>query len=159
MDFARRDSDVRVLYLDFKVVDPVQAARILDLVSAQAPPDVTMILMSPRRDVVEAFIVERARIGADTLRIAWDVVSEDALDGTLELGLRDVSTGIAIRSETLFLEEIVEAVEARRDGRIDSVTASTIDRRQLLGQLLYRDVDGVMTNHPDVLYDLWQLTL
>ena len=94
------------------------------------------------------------------MRTVWDYEELGALDGTLKAGLRDVSTGL-VPSITWarFKREAADLVDAREAGKLDSITVWTFDGEDKLTELLYYSVDGVMTNEPGVLYQIWQSTL
>jgi len=156
----------RAIYLDIKVA-PSQGARavlivdaVRDRLAAGRGSPATVFFMSPHRDVVTAMRDRVAGLGDPTFRVLWDFEAAGALRGAEELGLLDVSTGLtATRTESGYMDEIDSLVDARKKGRIDSVTAWTFDREMQLGLLLWRGVDGIMTNEPGRLYELWQLTL
>lgn len=144
------------VYFDVKVDVPAQAAQIVTEVASLAPRSVATFFLSPRREIVEAMV----GVGAPTARIVWDFESAGALEGTEALGLRDITTGLTVaRSESELLDELETLLEARNKNRVDSVVVWTIDDRMLQGILLYYGVDGIMTNEPAQLFELWQRTL
>ena len=150
---------IDAVYYDVKVDVPAQAAQILEQ-AAVVPMRTQAFFLSTRRDIVDAMIAAREASGHDRARIVWDFESAGALEGAEQLALRDVTTGLTVtRGEAELLDELEVMLEARQKGRIDSVVVWTIDDRQLLGVLLYYGVDGVMTNEPGDLFELWQKTL
>jgi glycerophosphoryl diester phosphodiesterase len=157
---------IDAVYYDVKVDVAAQAARILELASV-VPLHTQAYFLSTRRDVVDSMIAARDELAAgpgttdpERARIVWDFESAGGLEGAEDVGLRDVTTGLTVtRGEAELLDEIEVVLEARQKGRVDSVVVWTIDDRQLLGILLYYGVDGVMTNEPGELFDLWQKTL
>lgn len=167
--WAATARDLRALYVDVKVgaTQTDDATFLFDTIVAAwnaetALNDVDLIFISPHRGIVEALIAARTAAGmaAENVRIARDFEDSGALAGTEALMLTDVSTGLTIvRTETEYFEEIEELVEARKKGRIETITTWTIDRRSQMFRLLYFGVDATMTNRPDVLHDFWQDTL
>lgn len=165
VDWLRSEPAMRALYLDVKVDQPDQARAIVraaqDARAAGGPPsNVAMFLTSPHRSIVVAMKEERDALADEDLAVIWDFEDEGALAGAEELDLSHVSTGLTVtRSEGDFLDDVESLLEAREKNRIDSVTAWTIDRRMQLGILLYYGVDGIITNDPALLADLWARTL
>lgn len=167
LDWLTKNRDVRSVYLDLKMASgqTAHAKMIMDRIdTARAETSslsqVSFYFLSPHRDIVAALNAHRAHLADDELRIAWDFEKAGALTATENLGLRDISTGLtALRGETEFLNEVEDLVRARQDKRVDSVIVWTIDRRMQMGQLIFRNVDGIMTNRPELLYELWQITL
>ena len=157
---------IDAVYYDVKVDVPAQAARIVELASI-VPMRTQAYFLSARRDIATAMIAARDELAAapgttghERARVVWDFEGGGGLEGAEELGLRDVTTGLTVtRGEAELLDELELVLEARQKGRIDSVVVWTIDDPQLLGVLLYYGVDGVMTNEPGALFDLWQKTL
>jgi glycerophosphoryl diester phosphodiesterase len=164
LDFARQNAHLRALYVDVKLsTGQLDEARGLVQLIATATRDgsldhVRFYLLSIHENVVLAMQGEAGE--SDQLRVVHDYEGPGALADTLSLGLRDISTGLvpAITWGDL-KREIVEMVDAREDGQIDSVTLWTFDEEMQLAELLYYSVDGVMTNDPDKLYAIWQDTL
>lgn len=136
---------------------------VADAVAAEAALDhVIVFFISPRRDVVEAMLAERTQRGEDPerWRLVWDFEAAGALAGAEALGLRDVTTGLTpLRTESEFLDEVEALVAARKAKLLDHVVVWTIDAPMQLGVLLYKGVDGIMTNESGEFFDLWQLTL
>ncbi|MFP6687061.1 MAG: glycerophosphodiester phosphodiesterase [Polyangiaceae bacterium] len=164
LDWMRSEPTLRAMYLDVKFPSgQTAAARALVATVWNAwQADATLAhvrfyFLSVHRDIVDAMEAERVSLDAVTLRTVWDFEGLGALDATLEAGLRDISTGL-VPSVTWarFKREVAELVNAREDGRIDSVTVWTFDREMHLTELLYYSVDGVMTNEPRALYRIWQ---
>lgn len=161
------EAGMRALYLDVKLPEgSVDSVRdLVGEVSAaiEATPalaEVQFYMLSVHRDLVDAMEAERVRLGPKNMRTVWDYEELGALDGTLKAGLRDVSTGL-VPSITWarFKREAADLVDAREAGKLDSITVWTFDGEDKLTELLYYSVDGVMTNEPGVLYQIWQSTL
>lgn len=154
------EPSVEAVYLDVKVDVPEQAAEIVGQIQAAASTRTALFYLSPRRAVVEAMGTALDASDSRNARVVWDFEHSGGLEGAEELGLRDVSTGLPpTRSETELFDELEEMLDAREKNRIDSVVVWTIDRRMQLGVLLYYGVDGIMTNDPATLHELWQRTL
>jgi glycerophosphoryl diester phosphodiesterase len=121
---------------------------------------VQFYLLNVHVEVIDALKKERARLGADPLRVVWDFEKPGALSATTGAGLRDVSTGLTPSfTWSGYKREIAHIVEARENGAIDSVLAWTFDRKMQLAELLYYSVDGVITNDPATVHRMWQDTL
>jgi glycerophosphoryl diester phosphodiesterase len=176
LDRSGAERKVRALYFDLKF-GPTETAAAVQLLGevwdaaragdADSGTDggtrvgpVQFYLMNVHGEVVEALKKERARLGADPLRIVWDFEDTGALPATLGAGLRDVSTGLTPgRTWSGYKREIAEIVKAREDQKIDSVLAWTFDRKMELAELFYYSVDGIITNDPATVYHMWQETL
>ena len=165
VEWLRGEPRILALYVDVKVDQPDQARAITRVVQASTASGgrlgtVEVFFLSPRRAIVEAMLAELEAVGERDMAVMWDFEEEGALRGAEELGLAHVSTGLTVsRTEDGFLDEVEGLLEARQDRRIDSVVVWTIDRRMQLGILLYYGVDGIMTNEPALLADMWQRTL
>ena len=121
---------------------------------------VQFYLLNVHVEVIDALKKERARLGADPLRVVWDFEKSGALSATTGAGLRDVSTGLTPSfTWSGYKREIAHIVEARENGAIDSVLAWTFDQKMQLAELLYYSVDGIITNDPATLHRMWQDTL
>lgn len=167
LDWAKRQKGMRTFYLDVKLAEG-QGARAAFLVNevwknapfARSADGPTIIFISPLQDIVDAMEAQRRELGAETFRVAWDFELEGALEGTRSLGLRDVSTGYSPKRTWLgFTDEVEEIMAARRRGELDSVTVWTFDDPDEMSEFLEQGVDGIMTNEPGVLRELWQQTL
>jgi hypothetical protein len=163
LDWARSEPELRAVYLDFKL-QPAQLGAILPLVSALGnDPSLARIrfyLLSVHSEIVLPLEAERARSNFDSPRIVHDSEDPVALDMSLADGVRDVSIGFTpTRTWSGFLSETADAVEAREDGKVDSVMAWTIDRDTELAELLYYSVDGIISNDVALLRSEWQRTL
>lgn len=167
LDWARDEPELKAVYLDVKFASgQVDHARTLvevlweDYQEDDSLQHVQFFLLSIHRKIVDAMEAERARLGAEPFRVVWDFEVPGALQGTLDAGLRDVSTGLT-PSQTWsgFKREIADLVDARENGKIDSVTVWTFDSEMKLAELLYYSVDGIMTNEPALLHRMWQDTL
>ena len=153
VDWAAGQDGLEAVYLDIKVIQPAQAARILELAAGL---DITVYAMSIHRDIVEAMIAE----DAPGVRVVFEHEDPGALEHSEELGLRDLSIGLTVlRSESSVLDEIDAAVDARKKGRIDSITVWTIDEPRAMAVFLFHQVDAVLTNDPLRLHQIWQATL
>lgn len=161
------ESRLRAVYLDLKfraneTVAARQALRDLWTV-VQADPALMALdfyLLDVHGAVVDALIDERRILAADPLRVVWDFEEPGALAATLGVGLRDISVGLTPTfTWSDYKLEIVEMVDARENGEIDSVLAWTFDRERQLAELLYYSVDGIITNDPATLRRMWQETL
>ena len=85
-----------------------------------------------------------------------DFEKKGALEGNLDIGLKIISTGkTVLRRWTNFKDEIKEVMSARKQGLVDSVVVWTFDTDYRLKYMMGLGVDGIMTNYPDVLYNLW----
>lgn len=167
LDWAREEPDLKAVYLDTKFASGQveHAEELINVLWEEYQTDdslqhVQFYLLSIHRKIVDALEARRLRLDAGPLRVVWDFEAADALQGTLDAGLRDVSTGLTpSRTWSGFKHEIADLVDAREDGKIDSVTVWTFDSEMKLAELLYYSVDGVMTNEPALLYRMWQDTL
>lgn len=164
--WAARTPALRRIYLDVKLADPhtALATHLLEeldrLHATSGAAHVELVFMSPRRSIVDAMAQGRAALTPARHRVAWDFEDRNALEGAEQAGLRDVTMGmVPFRSESDVMDEVERLVNARWDGRIDSVTVWTIDRRSQMALLLYLGVDGVMTNEPGELAGMWRQTL
>lgn len=167
LDWACAEPRLRAVYLDLKfssgeiAAGPQLVREVWDAWQADpALQEVTFYLLTIQRDVVDVLAAEREKLGADALRVVWDFEQPGALSATIRAGLRDVSTGLTPSfTWSGYKREIASIVEAREDGRIDSVLAWTFDREMQLAELLYYSVDGVITNDPATLRRMWEDTL
>jgi glycerophosphoryl diester phosphodiesterase len=167
LDWARSETELRAVYLDLKfssgeiAAGPQLVQELWDAWQADgALQGVTFYLLTVHRDVVDALEEERETLGADPLRVVWEFEEPGALSATVRAGLRDVSVGLTPSfTWSGYKREIADIVEAREDGKIDSVLAWTFDREMQLAELLYYSVDGVITNDPATLRRMWEDTL
>lgn len=164
--WSRGVPGLRAFYLDVKLAasQTGRAAYVVSEVAkehaASPEPRPRILLLSPVATIAFAMEGARRELGAEDLRVAWDFEAPGALLGAHALGLRDVSMGLTpAQTFTGFIEEVSELVEAREDGVIDTVTVWTFDRPKDLSLLLYHGVDGIMTNEPGELHEIWQDTL
>ncbi len=117
-------------------------------------------LLSVYPEIIRAWQAVSAGRERNDIRLVLDVEGFGALEQTLELGLRDISTGLIItEGYTDFRRELVEIIEARERGEIDSVTVWTFNTEWQLAELLYYSVDGIMTDESSILFGMWQDTL
>ncbi|MBI4819546.1 MAG: hypothetical protein HY791_24955 [Deltaproteobacteria bacterium] len=164
LDWARTQPELKWVYWDLKLGTKDEASAFMEQVSSRLLSSeldhVVWIFLHIDRDVVQELKATRGRIRADALRIAWDQETPGALERSVAVGLRDVSTGLT-PSHTYagFKREVAELVEARERGELDSVTVWTFDDEMQLSELLYYSVDGVMTNEPRRLHRIWQRTV
>lgn len=164
IEWARNETRLRWIYWDIKVPSTEEATRFIDEVSLQFRDEslvhVTPIFLHVARETAAAMEAERVRVGGERFRVAWDHEVPGALENTIGVGLRDVSTGLT-PAHTYFgyKREVAELVSARERGEIDSVTVWTFDDEMKLAELLYYSVDGVMTNDPGLLYRMWRSTM
>ena len=155
LDWAAAQRELRAVYLDLKVDDPADVAPILDAV-ADAGLEATVYVMSVDRPIVEAVIAA----GVNGVKPIWDHEDAGALEHSLELGLRDLALGLTpLRSESGVLEEVDEAVRARREGRIDTITVWTLNEPMELTLFMFHEVDAIFTDDPELLDRIWQATL
>jgi glycerophosphoryl diester phosphodiesterase len=167
LDWARSEPALRALYFDLKFdVSELEAGPqvVRELWDAlQAAPElgrVRLYLLTVHPEMIKALQKERADRGASALKVVWDFEQPGALEATVGAGLRDVSTGLTPSfTWSGYKREIAAIVQAREEGRIDSVLAWTFDRESELAELLYYSVDGIITNDPAALARMWQETL
>jgi glycerophosphoryl diester phosphodiesterase len=167
LDWARSEPALRAVYLDLKfdlselAAGPQLVDELWDAV--QADPELQRVrfyLLTVHPEMVRALQSARDDRAANTLRVAWDFEQPGALEATLGAGLRDVSTGLTPSfTWSGYKREIAAIVQAREEGKVDSVLAWTFDRESELAELLYYSVDGVITNDPAVLSRMWEETL
>ena len=133
--------------------DPAQA----DTTFVLAMADATAAELVPKLvDIIEA---ERRQLGQPAFRVAWDREVPGALEATLSAGLRDVSFGLTPASTySGFKREVAEIVQAREEGKIDSIVVWTLDREMQLAEMLYYSVDGLITNDTALLHRMWRET-
>jgi glycerophosphoryl diester phosphodiesterase len=168
-DWVSGEAMMRAAYFDIKLaaekpelVDVMFEKIVNAYVASQSHYYLSLYLMSPQRAIVEEFIGLAGNAEEDMpyLKVLRDFEEEGALEGTLELGLRDISTGkTPLRMWTAFKDEIQEIVDAREAGDIDSVTVWTIDYYWRMEFLMGQGVDGIMTNYPNLLHSIWINTL
>jgi len=167
VDWARSEPALKAVYIDTKLTETQtdQAVALFDLIHDAKVADDTLshvrfYMLSVHRSIVDAYEAERIALGAEDMHVAWDFEGTGALQGTLDAGLRDISTGLVPSvAWSGFKREVAHMVDAREAGQIDSVTVWTFDREMQLAELLYYSVDGIMTNQPESLYRIWQDTL
>ncbi len=115
-------------------------------------------MLTPHRALIDALVQCQRRLGATWVRVTWDFEHAGALDAATAAGVRDVATGLPpARLFWELLSEVAELVDARNEGRIDTVTVWSFHNRLKLALLLYHGVDGIMTDRPAVLRVLWRL--
>jgi glycerophosphoryl diester phosphodiesterase len=155
--------ELAAVYLDVKLSSEQEAQASALMQALEQQPAFTALrvfALSPRRNIATALEAERQRLALDGVRVVLDSEGLGALDGTRELGLRDVSVGLVpgVRWGA-FKEEIADLVAERERGTIDSVTTWTFNRELQYAELLYYSVDGIMTDDPATLYEVWRDTL
>ncbi len=167
LGWAAEHPKLSAAYLDVKLAasQMAEAGLLISELGAalQADPALSerrFFALSVERSVASAMVAEREMLGTEQVRVALDSEGLGALDGTRDLGLRDVSMGLVPHiAWGDFKEEVADIVDARERGAIDSVTVWTFNREMQLAELLYYSVDGVMTDDPGTLYTIWQDTL
>jgi len=166
--WAVSEPALRAVYFDLKfdprselLAGPKLVRELWDAWRAEeALQGVELYLLTVHEDMIVALKDERASLGADPLRVVWDFEEPGALAATIGAPLRDVSTGLTPSfTWSSYKREIARIVDAREDGKIDSVLAWTFDRESQLAELLYYSVDGIITNDPATLNRMWQETL
>ncbi len=166
-DWAGAEPGLKHVYLDIKLGgDQPEALReLVRTVSERAANDAAMAhvsftLLNVSRSIALLLEEERTALDFQRARVAWDFERPGALGATTGAGLRDISAGLTPSiTWSDFKDEIVEMVDARERGSIDSVTVWTFDEETKLAELLYYSVDAVMTNDSALLYSIWQDTL
>jgi glycerophosphoryl diester phosphodiesterase len=167
LGWAASHAQLSAVYLDVKLSagQTSEATALISELAATLQGDAALserrfFALSVERSIASAMEAEREFQAAEQVRVALDSEGLGALDGTRDLGLRDVSTGLVPQvAWGDFKEEVADLVDARERGSIDSVTVWTFDKEIQLAELLYYSVDGVMTNDPATLYTIWQDTL
>jgi hypothetical protein len=136
---------------------PEHARALVRAIAGAARTDVSLAhvsfrFLSPRRDVVDAMQDELGDDLGGRLRITPDFEGAGELETTTEIGARDVSTGLCPgRTWTRFVNDVVALTAARDAGQLDSVIVWTFDRPQQVIELIFAEVDGIMTNDPATL--------
>jgi glycerophosphoryl diester phosphodiesterase len=151
---------VKALYLDIKLVpgEEAKAAFIVQRVFEEHPKagDTRIYFLSVHDEIALAMEAERVRLGAEGFRVARDFEEDGALEKSKELGLRDVSTGLTVlRERDDYIDDIEDLVAARDEGEIDRVIAWTIDDDEDQEDLIELGVDGIITNEPARLRDVY----
>jgi glycerophosphoryl diester phosphodiesterase len=156
---------VRALFLDVKLAagqDELAATLVTALDAAIAPRGgLALYLLSTEDAMVRTFAGEIARVGRDDLHPVRDFEDGDALDDARALGLDDVTIGLTpLRAESEVIDQVDRLVDAREDARdIDLVVVWTLDTSQQIGRFIFHGVDGIISNDPGRVHDLWQMTL
>ena len=163
--WAKNEHRLRQIYLDFKFgpdQNPQAVNLLRDLakeVSGGGYEHLHVMFTSTDRTVVDVVEAERRRLGVPAFRVAWDREVPGALEATLSAGLRDVSFGLTPASTySGFKREVAAIVQAREEGKIDSVVVWTLDREMQLAEMLYYSVDAVITNDTALLHRMWRET-
>lgn len=156
--------ELKALYLDIKLAagQTEEATFIVQKVFEERPKagETRVYLMSIHDDIALAMEAERVRLGAEELRVARDFEGEGALEGTQELGLRDVAIGYTLLRENHdYMDEVEDLVSARRDGEIDHVITWTIDDPDDQEALIELGVNGIIANDPAELKAIYSESL
>lgn len=163
--WAKNEHRLKQLYLDFKF-GPDQGEQAKMLLRGLAKEwqgggyeHLHVMFTSTDRAVVDIIEAERRQLGQPAFRVAWDREVPGALEATLSAGLRDVSFGLTPASTySGFKREVAEIVQAREEGKIDSIVVWTLDREMQLAEMLYYSVDGLITNDTALLHRMWRET-
>lgn len=163
--WAKGEHRLRQIYFDFKF-GPGQNEQAKVLLQDAAKEfagggyeHLHVMFTSTDRAVVDVVEAERRRLAVPAFRVAWDREVPGALEATLSAGLRDVSFGLTPASTySGFKREVAAIVQAREEGKIDSVVVWTLDRDMPLAEMLYYSVDAVITNDPALLHRMWRET-
>jgi len=157
-DWAASARGLERILLDTKLAenDSGPAAALVETVREAAErPGLRRIafdLLSPRREVVDAFLAEAARGGLpENVRICADFELPGVERDGIPRGVREVSLGCGERLWPGFRREVCRVVAARQRGDFDRVTAWTINRPARLRQLLRIGADGILTDDVPVL--------
>jgi glycerophosphoryl diester phosphodiesterase len=161
--WAAPHEDLVAVYLDIKLTPAQLEATTMLMTSLQAALEADAALARVRffaLSIEPAVVDTMASSASDSIRVVRDTEGLGGLDNARKHGLRDVSVGI-VPSVSFgdFKEEVAAAVTAREKGSIDSVVVWTFERKTQLAELLYYSVDGVMTDDPATLYEVWQDSL
>lgn len=149
--WAANEPRLRTVFIDVKLRSATQAQALTAKV-AEAFQD-KVVFLSPDPAMVSALR------DATSFPVMLDATADGALHLAKSLNVRHVATGLTpSRSERSFLREVERLVAARDRGEIDSVVVWTLDNPIQQAALLFRGVDGIMTNEPDVLAELWRET-
>jgi glycerophosphoryl diester phosphodiesterase len=158
---AEEGQQVKALYLDIKLVpgEEEKAAFIVQRVHEESPKAsaARIYFLSVHDEIALALEAERVRLGAERFRVARDFEEDGALETLKELGLRDATTGLTIiRERDDYMDEIEDLVAARDQGEIDQVVAWTINDPEDQEDLIQRGVDGILTDEPAKLRDVYR---
>jgi glycerophosphoryl diester phosphodiesterase len=156
--------EIDALYLDIKLAadQTEQADFLVKQVALEHKKGLQtrVFFLSVHDTIATAMEAARLREGATALRVIRDYETEGALDGTQDLGLRDVTTGYTVwRSWNDYVDEVEDLVDARTYGEIDSVVAWTIDGADEQEELIRLGVNGILSNKPAFLADLYAAIL
>jgi glycerophosphoryl diester phosphodiesterase len=156
--WADREPRAAHLVLDLKLKDELatEACRLLRLLAercATLRDGLTIHFLSAHREVLEAVTDEARRISPlpGKLTLTADFEYPGVLDETRRLGLADVAIGTGNRLWPDFRREIAEVAKARRERRLRSVLAWTINDADEMRELLGFGVDGILTDDPALL--------
>jgi glycerophosphoryl diester phosphodiesterase len=152
-DWAETARGLERILLDTKLTeeDTAGAAALLDTVrdAAQRPGlrRISFYLLSPRREVVGAYLAEAGRSGLpENVRLCADFELPGVERREIPRQVREVSLGCGERLWPGFRREVCRVAAACRRGEFDRVTAWTINRPRRLRELLRIGVDGVLTD-------------
>ena len=151
---------ISAMYLDLKHTSEqaAHARRTFEVVeeTIAAMPGLASVAfgaLTPYEASVRALLeAQHQRPRAARLSVIWDHEEPGALEHSASLGLRHVCLGTTpLRDYESVRQEAQQAVEARRQGRVDEVVVWTIDELDRAQELISLGVDGIMTNDPGVL--------
>jgi glycerophosphoryl diester phosphodiesterase len=152
-DWAETARGLERILLDTKLTedDSAGAAALFETVreAAQRPAlrRIAFHLLSPRREVIGAYLAEAARTGLpENVRLCADFELPGVERGEIPGEVREVSLGCGERLWPGFRREVCRVAAARRCGEFDRVTAWTINRPRRLRELLRIGVDGILTD-------------
>ena len=157
--WARETPGVALLCLDVKLGEK-ETAPARDLVrrlrearsAGRLPAHVGVAVLCPEKEVLMAALTEsRLEPVGEGIRVFADFEYPGALDFAGRYGARSVSMGLRRRFWADFRDEVAEVVAARDAGRIESVIVWTENDEARLRELFALGVDGILTDHPDVL--------
>ncbi|MBI5548292.1 MAG: hypothetical protein HY901_30800 [Deltaproteobacteria bacterium] len=159
-EWANGASGLKAVLLDIKQkrVGPAKIILAASLASFDPTRGYTVYLLCTSEAVRSALAKDLAAAGEPAgFLVLGDMMFGDALARAEQEGLQNVMVGDPVtRINHDFLAELAKVVSARDEGRVTSVMVGTINGRVDQYYLLQYGVNGICTDDPGELAELWK---